>query len=114
MAKTKKGFLDGYKTYDTTEGFGNAESWQQAFNKRMSAGEARKILSGQTQTPDNILGVPQGAPEAEIKHAYRQLLQQWHPDKNPTNTEAAAAMTRLIIAAYTALTGNLSKNNKTK
>ena len=30
----------------------------------------------------DVLGVPRGAPDAEIKRAFRKLAQQWHPDVN--------------------------------
>jgi molecular chaperone DnaJ len=29
-----------------------------------------------------VLGVQRGAPDAEIKRAFRRLAQQWHPDVN--------------------------------
>jgi molecular chaperone DnaJ len=35
----------------------------------------------------DILGVPRGAPDADVKRAFRKLAQQWHPD---VNTEAGA------------------------
>jgi molecular chaperone DnaJ len=33
-----------------------------------------------------VLGVERGAPDAEIKRAYRRLAQQWHPDVNQDPT----------------------------
>jgi curved DNA-binding protein len=36
-----------------------------------------------------ILGVPRGASEKEIRSAFRKLARQYHPDVNPNNPEAA-------------------------
>ena len=54
-----------------------------------------------------ILGVPRGASQAEISHAYRTLLRRHHPDTRTPHdqSQAAASDTTLqqILAAYTVL-----------
>lgn len=99
-AKAKKGFLDGYKTYDTSDGFGDESQWKDAFNQRMGYGEAKTILSN--DDPYSILGLVVGATLAEIKKAFRALAMIWHPDKNK-EYDTTAKMQK-IIAAYTILT----------
>jgi curved DNA-binding protein CbpA len=50
-----------------------------------------------------VLGVPRGAPDAEIKLAYRELALIHHPDRNPGNTTAANKFL-LVKEAYETLT----------
>ena len=101
MATAKKGFMDGYKTYNPeVEGYGSADSWKQAFNHRMGFEEAKTILSN--DDPYSILEILSNATLAEIKKAYRKMAMKWHPDKNPgLNTTERM---QKIIAAYTFLT----------
>lgn len=49
-----------------------------------------------------ILGVPEGATEAEIKKAYRQLAKKYHPDANPGDKKAEAKF-KEISEAYSVL-----------
>jgi molecular chaperone DnaJ len=49
-----------------------------------------------------VLGVPRDASDDEIKKAYRKLVFQYHPDRNPDNAEAEAKI-REVNAAYAVL-----------
>lgn len=99
-----KGFLDGYRTYDTSKGYGDPKQWRQAFNQRMSKEDAEVIIQGQEQTPYDILGIKAGATQAEIKKAFRKLITEWHPDRNQHRLTEAEEMSKRIIAAYSILT----------
>ncbi|WP_276484770.1 J domain-containing protein [Paraflavitalea pollutisoli] len=99
-----KGFLDGYKTYDTTGGHGHPGKWKSAFRQRMSTEDARQILNKEQDTPYSILGIAATATKTEIKKAFRELINQWHPDKNQHRIEEAEHMSKKIIAAYSLLT----------
>lgn len=95
------GFLDGYKRYDTSKGFGNKHKWRQAFRSRMTGEEAEAIIKESKDSPYVILGVPPTATQEQIRSAYKKLILKWHPDrcKEPNAEE----MTKKIIAAYTLL-----------
>ena len=49
----------------------------------------------------DILGVPRGAPDEDIKRSFRKLAQQWHPDVN--TSEEADARFKEINEAYQVL-----------
>lgn len=94
----KKGFLDGYKTYDTSDGYGSPRSWKYWFNRKITMDEAIDIL--QEDDPYTILNVSFESSIDEIKASYRKLAMQWHPDKNPDNNDYCTEMMKKINAAY--------------
>jgi hypothetical protein len=101
-----KRFLDGYKTYDTSKGFGNTKQWQKAFFGRMSKEQAEMILQDRPETPYSILGIKEGATKSAIKTAFRKLITEWHPDKNQHRIVEAGEISKKLIAAYTILTAD--------
>lgn len=96
-----KGFMDGYKKYDTSEGYGNSWEWRKNFNKRMSKEEADEALG--FDDPYDILGIKRDATIKEIKSAFKRLAKMWHPDLNPQRIAEATIMMQKINAAYSLL-----------
>lgn len=97
---------DNYQRYDTNNGFGNSKKWRNAFHERISDDEAIEILSHQDETPYFLLGIAEGATQAEIKKAFRKKITEWHPDLNQHREAEANAMSKKIIAAYSILYEN--------
>ncbi|KAL6123175.1 hypothetical protein ACLB2K_075698 [Fragaria x ananassa] len=71
-----------------------------------------KTQSSENQVfdPFQILGLEPGAPESEIKKAYRKLSVVYHPDKNP-DPDANKYFVEKIVKAYQALTDSVSRQN---
>jgi hypothetical protein len=58
--KPKRGFLDGYKTYDPSiSGYGSPDKWKDAFDERMDRDTAKRIVAD--KDPYFILGIPRTA-----------------------------------------------------
>jgi DnaJ-domain-containing protein 1 len=93
-----EGFMDGYKTYDTSNGYGSRRKWKSAFHSRMTGEEAEEIIRETKESPYTILGVTTSSTQAEILSAYRKLIKQWHPDR--CTLPNAEEMAKKIIAAY--------------
>jgi len=59
------------------------------------------------QTHYALLNVPENADLDAIRLAYRRLLQQWHPDRNPDSQ--AAQVTQRLNAAYRVLCNDVER-----
>jgi len=73
-----KGWTDGYKTYDTSKGFGNSTKWQNAFEERMNF----RVLSD-TEVNDNqsiVATLYDCKTKAALKTEYYRLIKMYHPD----------------------------------
>lgn len=106
----KKPFGGNYKRYNPEqEGYGDSSEWKGAFNKRMGFDEANKILSGQNQSPFEILGLAASVSFDAVRKAYRKLAIENHPDKHPTEQEKYTAIMQKINAAYVVLEKRFGK-----
>jgi DnaJ-domain-containing protein 1 len=106
--KKKRGFLDGYKTYDDAsfkDGERGAPSeWRKAFRACMGMDEAKSVLDDAHLSPRVVLGVSLHASVVEIKRAYRKLALECHPDRaviNKMSKEVAEEAFKRLVAAYT-------------
>lgn len=61
----------------------------------------------------SLLGVERKASADEIKRAYRRLVFQYHPDRNPDN-QAAADKLKKIMAAYDVLSNDETRTHYDK
>ena len=77
--KKKRGFLEGYETYDPTkEGFGSPDKWRHTFFERMGFEKALEVLG--EDDPMVVFGLKKDASWQDILVAYRKLARENHPD----------------------------------
>jgi hypothetical protein len=76
--KKKKGFMDVYKTYDTSNGFGSRTEWRENFYDRIGFEKAVEVL-GETD-PLVLFGLTRDASWEDVVATYRKLARQNHPD----------------------------------
>lgn len=50
-----------------------------------------------------LLGLSDKATLSDIKTRYKNMMQQWHPDKHPNDTDTAHTMSTQINEAYAIL-----------
>jgi DnaJ-class molecular chaperone len=79
--KEKRPFGGNYRTYDTSQGFGNPNEWRAAFEQRMGLDKAKETLGD--SDPYVILGVNRTDDWKTIKLAHRAKARATHPDLNP-------------------------------
>ena len=112
----RKGFLDGYRTYDPEkEGYGSPERWRAAFRQRMGVDEAREVFRGRSYGPWKVLGVPEGSPWGVVKSAFRRLSMACHPDRiivNKMTYEEATERFKELTAAYTLIDDEYTRRGK--
>lgn len=63
------------------------------------------------QSPYHILGIRVGAPEKEIRRAYRRLAMKHHPDRNPEDPGAEDKFKKVQWAYETLLGGNTTRES---
>jgi DnaJ-domain-containing protein 1 len=77
--KKKRGFMDGYKKYDTSNGFGNRQEWMNAFYARLGFEQALEVLG--EDDPLVLFGLKADATWADVSARWRELAVKHHPDK---------------------------------
>lgn len=97
--KPKKGFMDGYKTYDDRQGRGSRREWRNAWEE-MSHGDAEAALN--KLDPLEVMGFQSMPTKAELDARYRELVKKHHPDMGGDAEEF-----KKVQAAWTLLTEKL-------
>jgi hypothetical protein len=76
--RAKKEFLEGYKTYDVSDGFGSVDGWKRAFEKRFNF---VSVTIEQKVGKEDIVKLLYDAKDFfELKKVYRELMMRYHPD----------------------------------
>jgi DnaJ-domain-containing protein 1 len=110
----KRGFLDGYDTYDAkTEGYGHPRQWRATFRHRMGLDEARRVMGA--ESPQAVLGLGAWFTQHELKQAYRVAAMGCHPDRAVELGRSVAELTeafKRVTAAYTILNARFERSER--
>ena len=110
IKKPKKGFMDGYKTYDpAVEGYGHASQWHALFDAVMNGEQATTVFKSHSRTPLEVLGFLAMPTMTELKTKYRAMVRDLSASfgANPSKEETAQAT--IVIAAYTIIKEQLER-----
>lgn len=91
------GWTTGYKTYDTSKGFGNSAKWQSAFEERMNF----KVLTEKEADDNKSIVQPlyNATSKGDLKASYYRLIKIYHPDK-AGDTEENKTISQLLNDTY--------------
>ena len=100
MGKTKKkGFLDGYKTYEGSRG--SSSEWRDAFFDRIGYDNAIEVLG--EYDPLTLFKLNSNATWEEVQKAYRKEAKAAHPDRG-----GSLELMKKLNAAYEILEKRMS------
>jgi DnaJ-class molecular chaperone len=101
MAKKKRNspFDEDYAPYGYAEAKGNPTEWREAYKYRMMDEEEAVVVLDK-DNPYAVLGLTQGANEAEVKAAWRKFAMENHPDHGGDEN-----VFKKGLAAYSLITG---------
>lgn len=102
--KKKRGFMDGYRTYDASQGFGNVDDWirmAEAAAAHVVAGGEPPAVSAGGADADLVMLNLEALPSDQdaLRSAFRRALIPAHPDHGGSREkmeEVKAAWLRLI------------------
>ena len=98
------GFTDGYKTYDTSNGFGNRRKWINAFEERMNF---RVNTDQETKEKESVYAsLYECKTLGELRKEYYRLMNIHHPDK-AGDTEENKIIAQAINDTYFKLKSKL-------
>jgi hypothetical protein len=114
----KKGFLDGYRAYDASDGHGDVNQWQKVFSQRMGLDEARTALglSGRAEWDEVRQAFHLAATEsmARLVGDYERAVTAF--DRNGAVEESAQAVreAKFRLEAYVAYLEDQRQNLETE